>query len=257
MTQNADAGNPGAQPNSPNAPTGSLIEQLVGPDKKFSDLEALARGKLESDNFIPKLTNENKELRSNLEKTQRELEAMRTKVSILDRLNGTDDAASRGGDSNQNQPQNQNRQTEESVTGLTAEEVLGLMEARDVDKARRTNLATVETTLRKQFGSDAVAAVRQKAAELGLAVDDLMQIGARSPDALFRMIGTNEASTGNQSLYPGNGQQVAKNPNGSIRNLAYYENLRKTMGSAKFILDRNLQLQMHKDMQALGDTWDS
>lgn len=251
MTQE-NAGNPGDTGTAPPAPTKGLVEELVGPGKKFDSIEALAKGKLESDKFIPKLTQENNELRSAVDTLTRELEVLKTRTSILDRLKFSDDSSDQSGEPNRAPPP----PPAPTVTGLTADEVRQLVSGMEQDKIARSNLATVEKTITKTFGSDAVAYVRQKGAELGLSNDELIAIGAKNPQALFKLLDLQDAPQINQGLYRG-APATPKAQNGSVRNQAYYDGLKKQMGSVKFVMDRDMQVQMHKDMVALGDAWDS
>ena len=57
-----------AQDINTSAPQGTSLDQLVGEGKKFTDTEALAKGKFESDLFIKQLQEENATLRTQTEK---------------------------------------------------------------------------------------------------------------------------------------------------------------------------------------------
>ena len=88
----------------------------------------------------------------------------------------------------------------------------------------------------------------------------LVDMARRNPKAFARLIGEDsQTSITGAPVSPRNSAAVmGNNPgNSSVRNAAYYENLKKTMGAKKFILDRSLQVQMHNDMVALGERWDS
>ncbi len=230
------------------APTPSVVDQLVGPGKRFQSVEAALKGKVEADAFVVSLTNETAQLRAALAESEAEKVRLAARASILDRLNqpnevpGTPPA----------QPSSPNPAP--GPKPMSDEDVVAVIRRTDQQKQAEANLQRVDQTLVKTFGVDAVAVVRQRASELGLPVEDLMQVGARSPEALFNMIGVHKAAEPGNPMYNGNGFQTP-GQGVEIRNKAYYDKRRNEMGNLKFLGDRNLMLSMHKDAQALGDAF--
>jgi hypothetical protein len=232
----------------PTQPTGSVIEQLVGPDKKFKTVEAALQGKVEADAFVAKLTSEAAELKRLLQEAEVEKERLRARASIVDRLNQPNEPATAG-------TQNQQPVVTPQGPALSADDVVSLIRKTDMEKAAQANLQKVDAELVKTFGGEAVAFVRQKASELGFSTDELLNVGARSPDAFFNMIGVTRQGAGGNPMYAPSGTLNGKPV--AVRNKAFYDNIKKEMGSTKFIMDKQIQIQLHKDMQALGDAFDN
>lgn len=235
-------------PNQSPAPTQSVVDQLVGPGKKFQSVEAALKGKIEADAFVASLTSEAAQLRQALAESEAEKARLAARASILDRVNQPNDTPGT------NPAQHQAPNPAPGPKPMSDEDVVAVIRRTDQQKQAEANLQRVDQTLVKTFGVDAVAVVRQRASELGLPVEDLMQVGARSPEALFNMIGVQKATDPGNPMYAGNsfsnpGQGV------ELRNKAYYDKRRAEMGNLKFLGDRKLMLDMHKDAQALGDAF--
>jgi hypothetical protein len=237
-------------PASPTQPTSGVFESLVGPDKKFASPEDLAKGKLEGDAFILKVTDENKELRKIVEDLNRKVELATARASITNQPTLQPDGSG--------QPASGTSPTapvQPTAAGLSAEDVRKLIEESKQQEQASENIRRIDSTLNKVLGSDAGAFVKQKATELGLSASELYRLAAQSPQAVLNMLGINpntSQSTGSMYVAKGGGAVPGVN-NGPVRNKKYYDTLRKEMGHVKFATDAKLQLGMHKDAQALGD----
>lgn len=240
---------PNANPN-PGVVT-SALDSLVGAGKKFADPEALARGKVEADSFIETLKREKQEAVQLATELQREKAKLEGKLSILERLE-------RQPSSNSETPLTpQVPNPEPPLKGLTEEDVLKVVEQSKNAERMARNKSEVDAVLAKQLGADAPAYLAQKAAELGIDKASLNQLALTSPNAFYSMIGINpNPSTGNTRYVP-SGPGATPSASKEIRNNSYYEKLKKEMGVLPFIRDVGLQQQRHRDMQALGDAWDS
>lgn len=241
-------------------PTGVLSE-LVGEGKKFVDAEALAKGKKEADAFVDHLKGENATLRDLVTELAAKADRASGLEGILQRVkNGN--ANDGGGNPAPNQQNTQ--QANQPDTGKIVEDVIKLLEEKDRTTKGMANIAVVDAALSQAFGNSATAkeAVKVKAAELGLSVEEIYKIGAQSPNALYQMLGVQHGTSGNggnANLIAGQGTNTSYNQSNSTgqRNAAYYEKLKNEMGVRKFVMDRRLQIQLHKDMQTLGDRWES
>jgi hypothetical protein len=236
------------QPNSSPNQTQSVVEQLVGPGKKFDSVESALKGKVEADAFIASLTSEAAQLRQALAEAEAEKARLSARASILDRLNQPNEAPGTS------PVQQQTPNPAPGPKALSDEDVVAVIRRTDQQKAAEANLKRVDDTLVKTFGVDAVAVVRQRASELGLPVDDLMQVGARSPEALFNMIGVQKTAEPGNPMYQSKGFSTP-GQGVEIRNKAYYDKRRAEMGNIKFLSDKKIMLDMHKDAQALGDAF--
>ena len=234
----------------------SILGDLVGEGKKFRDEEALARGKVEADAFIEKLKGENSEIRKLMAGLAQQVETLSKKAEFNSRLSGDDQ--------NTNDPPVTRKDpvTPPTVTapvGLSQDDVRKLMEQDRIDRTRKANVAAVDAALIKEFGAEASNYITQKALELGVTKEYLTMTAEQSPQALFNMIGFTPNASRNPTLasrQPGYSPSTG-NGTTAIRDKAYYDKLMKTMGAVKFMYDKNIQVQLHKDMMALGDRWDS
>lgn len=237
----------------------SPLSNLVGEGKKFKTVDDLAKGKLESDAFITKIQSENKELRDLVVKLSDKVDKVEKKQILFGNLNSNDDEHSNNDDTTSNASTTTSA-TNQTQAGLGEDDVLRLVERREVQKTRENNVRTVNQALVKEFGAEAKNVVAAKAAELGLPVEYLFNMAEASPNAFFAAIGFQPNANRNATLTSRvQGVNTISGSNGAkqgLRNNAYYADLRKKMGNTKFALDTNVQIQMHKDMQELGDLFD-
>jgi hypothetical protein len=238
--------------------TPSVIEELVGEGKKFRDIEALAQSVKEKDAFIPRLQEENKELRSLLRATETANERINSMADILEKvkgnLAGTTNTGAVVGDPKASDSINN------QTTGLSREEVRKLFDEYEETKRADRNKAVVNKRLFDVYGDKAPETLAKKADELGVSVDTLQDLAKRSPTAALNMLGipvdNNKVATQVQGGHRNSVNTDALTTNGAqtnIRNRSYYDTVKKEMGVTKFALNRELQIQMHKDMASLGE----
>jgi len=206
--------------NSEAPPAVNPVEALVGDGKKFKTVEDLARGKLESDAFIKRLTDEAAELRAELAKkndADAQLAALREEMQTLRTANP--------------QPSRENTNpalTIDSVKALVNESITQAERNRTVHQ----NVTTANDAMVKHFGSleNAASAVKAKATEVGMTVEALRDIAARSPTAFTKIMGVEMQISSNEPLNPASAtREVVNKPAGDpIKGTKpYYEKMRK------------------------------
>lgn len=241
-----------SQPTPP--PTGPL-DELVGQDKKFKTVEALAKGKQESDAYIGKLESENKELRDLVTASQTKMQEIEAKLNFMSELKSVTQPTQSVTTPDPAKP------TVTTQKGLTEEDVVKVMERARTEERRTNNIKEANAALVAQFGSEASAVITLRASELGVTKEYLTEMAAQSPQAFYATVGFSpKGSSGNQTLSSRVQGQTVSGGNMSkagLRNKAYYDDLKKTMGAWKFSTDSNLQKQMWRDMQELGDRFES
>jgi len=228
------------------------LEELVGEGRKFATPEALAIGKIEADKFIETLQAETAELRIQLATAITKSDSTDTLEKLMTELANKSNVPSV--DKTVNPPTDLVNQTK----ALTQEDIVKLIEAREAEHVQTANLAKAMAEAQKVYGDRLVESLAAKATELGIPVTDIEALAKRSPLAFFNLIGLNQRESTTRPMARG-GQTLTPNissGNGE-RNHSYYENLKKTMGATKFVMDIALQSQRHKDMARLGDAWDS
>lgn len=234
-----------------------LLNQLVGADKKFKTVVDLAKGKLEADTFISKLADENRALRAliqNGEESKRSTEIMSELLAKVSQ--GTHPNVQNDG----NQPVNGGSNQSQALTSKDVEVLFKNLRQQEREDA---NEKMALSKLSEKYGDKVEDFLNKKAAELALDVNVLKATARKSPNAFANLIGENNqsrptsTSAGVKGVNTSAISELTSNGLESVRDKRYYDKLRTEMGTKKFYLDRNLQLQLHKDMMALGDRWEA
>lgn len=198
------------------------VDSLVGEGKKFKTVDDLAKGKAESDRVIAARERELAELRE-------ELSRRATVEDTIRNLTATP---------NQSAAPVQEPKPAASAPSFTDEDLVArireVTQAQSEQQRIQANVAEVANKLTDLYGSEekANAVVNQKARELGVSVDFLQEVAAKSPKAFFTTIGATDVTpTGTPSASHSdvNPQVLADTrPGPQPGTYAFYENIRKT-----------------------------
>lgn len=175
----SDVFNTGANQDASSTPT-NPVDELVGEGKKFKDLNALAKAKIESDKFIDHLKTEYDNLRS-------DFVALTTRLEVERATNDTREPV---------QPATPKVPTEVEIASTVEKIVKGLADKKVIDE----NRATASNKMKEVYGDNAVAHLHQKATELGMSVNALADVASRSLPAFYTLVGistSNPVNTGN------------------------------------------------------------
>jgi len=226
------------------------LEHYVGEGKKFKDVQELAKGKYEADNYIPTLEKKLDELKAELEKRQ-------TAAEIADQLRSRLAEQKTGDESNQGNTNLGENTRDDQTKGLTQEDIEKLLEERLIQREQQTkaqrNIAEVSKTLNERIGATTNKWLQDKARELGVTVDYLEKQAEVSPKVFYNLVGLNTEGQSQRGFNPpASSVNTAYNlDSGSqVRNNAYYEKLFKEKPSLRF--DPQTTVQMHKDAQKMG-----
>lgn len=224
----------------------ATVNDLVGEGKKFKTVDDLARGKAEADAFIDKLQREAEELRSALAASK----SVEEQIKAMQQPATTPPAGSA--------PQavtTPNALDEAAIDAMLARKLA----ERETTSTAKQNRDKVDTAILTAYNGDvakAREAVAQVEATYGIKVADL---ASSSPAAALRVLGLDQANRGGlvtETSTRTSTQAVAFGASQEpVRNKAYYDKIKSDMGAAKFIMDRRVQLQMHKDAMSLGDAF--
>jgi hypothetical protein len=214
MTDIFDSSNPNpAQP----APTENVVDALVGENKKFRDLEALAKGKLEADKTIEARERELSELRAELAKridAETELRTIREEMSRL------------------REAPNPKENTTPALDAATVQKlVLDTITAQEQSRTRTQNVSQAQSDMVKYFGTleKAQEAIRSRATELGMSLDSLKDIAEKSPTAFDRLIvGDVKPPVSSTPLQSTVRVDAARTGTFKTGTKAYFDNLRLT-----------------------------
>lgn len=220
----------------------SFVNQLVGEGKKFKDLEALAKGKLEADRHIGEITKTLDELRAELAKQD-------YAKSLLEQMSKGSEAGA-----GQSPPVTTSPSNTENTT-QSASDIESLVEKVITEKERnRTvsqNIAVVGEEMEKQFGDKATQVLKSKSAELNISLDRLRELAAESPTAFFQLIGVNAQKKVTPVTSPQSTIRSENfNSNSQDRDFDYYQKLRKENRSLYY--SPKVQNMMLQDRERLG-----
>lgn len=240
-----------------------VLEGLVGPGKKFASVADLAKGKLAADSFVKKLTDENAQMRTLIADLSNKADSSEAINKLVEHLMKAPSASAgnppppNGADASNNSQNNQ--------VGLTRADVVALLKQSEREKVAQANRAEANKKLHSMFGEKAPTVIAAKAKDLGLSVESLKALAESSPKAFSAMLGLDTEAPSSSASRPGASGRGSANPaalfnkglpNSGERGAKYYAKLKDEMGIRKFVTDSRIQLQMHKDMERLGDEWD-
>jgi hypothetical protein len=222
----------GAQPEANQAFTLlSSIKNERG-EQKYSTIEAALEGLRNAQEFIPSLRQQTAEKDQEIERLRKEAERVAELERTLAALTS--------------QPQ-QNQNTTAPVMDETAlaELVNRTLSQREQKLTAEANVASVVSTLQGVFGADAEAKFYGKAQELGMSVQEMNVLAAKSPKAVLTMLGVQDkaASKPNQPLTtqgtvntaaftPQSETYIGRNPKGVIVG-ATSQDIQESMNRAK------------------------
>lgn len=197
-------------------PDKDYYEELVGPGKKYADQKAFARSRVEADQHIARLEDEQKRLRQELT-TRLDYE------TFLDQLKKTPVA-----------PPVVTPPVEppRELTGLRTEDIERLLEQklqqREQERTAEQNLNTVDAKLNQVYGPNYAQHLRHQAAELGVTEAFIKNVAAANPKALYRLLGIEE-KTNRDNLFqaPPKNEFSPFKPTTTKRGDSYYEEIRK------------------------------
>lgn len=142
------------------------------------DLDAIAKGKAEADSFIETLKREQAELRADLQKALNAEDQLAKLRQELEELRNATKAPTKDNTSPEF--------TEDSIRSIVSETIT----KEERNRTALQNVSAANSAMVEHFGSldKAVEAVRTKAAEMGLTVEDFKQIAEKSPSAFQKMV---------------------------------------------------------------------
>jgi hypothetical protein len=231
--------------------TTSALEELVGEGKKFADPEALAKGKLESDNFIEQLKREKQEALDALAEVQKEGDKGKTLADLVEAVK-----ASQNSEDGDNQPM-----SEEDFQEKVRTIVKGDLE----EATRESNRDVGNALVLQKVGGNVEAAkllVAERAKALNTTPAKLRELSEESPELFAKAmeLDTSTAPKGAAQLpnvnQPNLDPVIVEEVDGH-KTKAYYDRMKKEMGVVKYLDDHTLQNQLMADAIALGERFNN
>lgn len=170
-------------------PDKDYYQELVGEGKKFQDNKGLARGKVESDLFIERLTAEQKELRDTLTELQVELNKRKTLEEVMDNLKNNRDNVNESNNQNQIVPEvtQPNTNVKELVQNLFQEFIS--------TKEKDDNFTKVQNRLTELYGNSTSTILESKIQELGVTKEFANNLARDNPNAFLKIFGQEKTQT--------------------------------------------------------------
>ncbi len=211
-------------PSSAEPTPASLVEALVGPDKKFKTVEDLAKGKAESDAFIERIKAENAQMR-------KDMEALAASRELQDELEAAHQAAQHRGKPAVVAP------SSDDLAEIVRKEINNTRQ----EETAKANVLEADRFLTEYFGGSkekATQFITEKAEAMGMSLAWLVDVASRSPKALYTVLGVDPAKQPQPGTRQSPSHQNTVNtdakdfaPNGSNvkpGTKAYYDALRKS-----------------------------
>lgn len=226
----------------------SALDALVGEGKKFNDVEGLAKGKQESDTHITKLEGEQAELKTQLEKLQKE---KGTEYTVAELMKAVREATAKEGSTGDKPMSNEELQ----------EVIKSVMEGETAANTKAANRAQGNKLVLDKVDGNVEAAkalVAERAGKLGMSPAKLAELSEESPSAFARLmeIDTSTASSGTAGLDKINTESLGANQPvlevDGHKTKSYFDAKRKEMGNRAYLNDSVLQGELQRSSQALG-----
>lgn len=224
----------------------SFVDHLVGDGKKFKDIEALAKGKLEADRHISEITKTLDELRAELAKQD-------YAKNLLEQM-------SKGSETGAEQPPPVTTSSSNTEnTTQSASDIESLVEkvitAKEKNKTASQNISVVGEEMQKQYGDKTAEVLKAKSLELNMSLDRLKEIAAESPTAFFQLIGVKKMGEKTSTSTGVTTQSTIRSENfnsySQDRTFEYYQKMRKENRSLYY--SPKIQNTMLQDRERLGD----
>lgn len=154
----------------------SEISDAVG--KNYNDKEAVVKALTEKDSFIEQLQNENKEFGAKLDLLLQKQEESVNAKTVLEEL--TKNKPEEKSDELPTQPVDK-----EDIKSLFQE----LMTSTQQEQTAKQNLNQVNEVVRSVFGDNAASKLADRAASIGVSVEEIKTLASKSPQAALKLLG--------------------------------------------------------------------
>lgn len=225
----------------------NYLEDLVGENKKFKDVQSLAKGKAEADLYIQTLTRKLDEMRNDYTRLDEEYKSGASLRELIDQLK----TQSTNSENNLNANGNENNQPiydPNEIKNLARSAV----QEYEQSKRQQDNFKLVESKLKEEFGENFKQTLRQRTESLGLTQTFVDDLALNHPEVLFRTLGLGQRSS-EQFQSPPRSDRRSDNFSPSVqkRTWAYYQKMKRD--NPTLYNDPKTTVQLHKDAQEQGE----
>lgn len=218
---------------------------MVGDQKKFRSPEELARGKYESDLYIKTLEKRLDEMRADYLQAREENMAKAKLEDLIDQIS-----------KRQESPSSYEPPAKEDKMPFDPNQIESLVETHigkyETQRQEQANFNMVKEKLKERYGIRYQDHLKEHIDDLGLTQDYVNDLAKKSPKALLKTLGLDEAPQRDPFQAPVRSSQRTDSfaPKTLQRTWSYYQNLKKT--DPKLYSNPKTTIQMHKDYAELG-----
>ena len=198
-----------------------VTDKFKGNDGKL-DIAALARGKYEADQAVKFRDQKADEMRAELAE-KNTIDELMSKITALT-ATATNPVTNR----------DENSQTVVSNTVAPADIAKIVREAytnERTQEAQTANLRVAQKEAQKALGDDYEAKIKRKALEIGLSVEQVVQIAKQSPTAFANILGINQTTTNPYDITPPKGSIRGIAPGGVVKDANYWKKFKADNGT--------------------------
>lgn len=235
----------------------SVLDTLVGEGKKFGDVEALAKGKAQSDEHIVTIEQENAALKEQLARNTSDDDKAAQVKELLAAVKAQAEKKDEGSEGDKTMSQ-------EELTDIVKDIYQGEKSAETKAANRARGNALV---LGKVEGNVEAARilVAERAQAVGMTVQALAELSESSPEAFATLVGVGDSTANsngslqqlpNQSMDALNNQETVMEVDG-FKTKAWFDAQRKEIGVAKYINSPLIQGELVKSMNGLGERFNN
>lgn len=182
----------GAAATAPNTQSANPFADLLGSIKnergepKYKDVQTALEALKHSQEFIP-------QLKQDKEATEAKLAALAAEVERLKNIEQSVEKLT----------QQNSQQQQTPAAGISAEQVATMVNQtltqREREVIQKANLTSVVSAVQQAFGADAEKTFYSKASELGMSVEEVNILAAKSPAVVLKLFGLDQKKTVQQS----------------------------------------------------------
>lgn len=222
------------------------LTELVGEGKKFSDPEALAKGKWQSDSYIKVLEQRLDESIADQKKLREASSTQANMQELLDQFKQLKTA--------QGEITPQPGVTEKPIDSKQIESLVhSKIQEHEVSKREEENFNLVKSKIKEKYGDNVPASIKQQLETLGPLGNDLAK---KHPNELLRVLGVEEQVARENFQSPPRSNLRSDNfkPKGATQKTwSYYQEMKKA--NPNLYYDKKTAVEMHNNAIALGDAF--
>jgi hypothetical protein len=221
----------------------NYLQELVGENRKFKDVESLARGKAQSDDYIKTLEMKLDEYRTDMLKLQEESNKRATLEELLDQIKRQPEAHQEPEVKPEPKPYRPDPREIESL-------VDSKLTQREQTKKEQENYNFVRNRIQERFGQDYQAKLNERISELDMSPEEVNLLARRSPKILLKALDLDQDFKPDTFGAPRSQNTFKPNPP-EKRTWSWYQKLKQTDPAEYRSAKTNVQ--MHNDMMSLGE----